>query len=180
MPFTPGPEVNPLFVRARMALGLTQKELGERLGASVRTANRWEGGQAHPDLRQIAELARAVFPKDAALAEGLARECGTTLVDLGLTTAPSAAAAPPARAFPPVGLVIDSVLLAAIDAAARHDEPSLSERAIIVGVLRAAFARARGLGLTLAEVDDALSARAAVQEAPAEAEASARPLRRRR
>jgi transcriptional regulator with XRE-family HTH domain len=65
MPFTPGPEVNPLFVRARMALGLTQKELGERLGASVRTANRWEGGQAHPDLRQIAELARAVFPKDA-------------------------------------------------------------------------------------------------------------------
>jgi hypothetical protein len=79
-----------------------------------------------------------------------------------------------------VGLVIDSVLLAAIDATAMHDEPSLNERAIIVGVLRAAFARARGLGLTLAEVDDALSARTTVQEAPAEAEARARPLQRRR
>lgn len=163
MPHMPSPEVTTLLARARIALGLTQKELGELLRASMRTANRWESGQTLPSVDQIATLAQAVHPRDATLAAALAAEAGTTLEALGLVPPPrapqpaSAPPAPPPRPFPPVSLMLDSVLLAAMDAAAVHTESPLRERAAIVDVLRAAVTRSRGLGLTLEELEKALS-----------------------
>jgi transcriptional regulator with XRE-family HTH domain len=163
MPHVPSSEVHGLVVRARTALELTQKELAEMFDVSLRTASRWEGGISYPDAGQLGRLARAVHPKDAALAEGLAGEAGTTLEALGVVerrkSAPPAAVPlpPPPRTFPPIDLMVDSVILAAVDAAARHTESPLRERPALLDVLRAAISRARRLGLTLEEVDSALS-----------------------
>jgi transcriptional regulator with XRE-family HTH domain len=158
MPHVPSSEIRGLFARARLALGFTQKEIADLLGVSMRTASRWEGGDSSPDLVQITKVARAVHPKDAALAEALAAEAGTTLEALGLVVRPKApppapAPVPASRAFPPIALVMDSVLLAAFDAAAKHTDSALRERPVVLDVLRAAVSRARALGLTLEEVD---------------------------
>jgi len=157
MPHIPSSEIHGLIVRARMALGLTQKELAQMFGASLRTASRWESGRSHPDLEQLRELARAVHGKDAALAEAIVLETGTTLEALGLRIPANAAPLPPARAFPPIALLADSVILAAVDAAATHADSPLQERPAILDVLRAAVARARALGLTIEELGDALA-----------------------
>ena len=99
-----------LIGRARVALGLTQKQLGEMFQTSMRTAHRWEGGQAYPDVDQVQRLARAVFPADARLAAQLAHEAGTELAAMGLVVAsndkPAAPPSPPSRPFPPVALMI--------------------------------------------------------------------------
>jgi transcriptional regulator with XRE-family HTH domain len=161
MPYIVGPDVHGLIVRARMALGMTQKDLAEMLGVSLRTASRWEGGGSHPDREQVGRLARAVHPKDAVLAGALAGEAGTTLEALGLVVprspSPPLPQAPPPRAFPPIDLMVDSVILAAADAVAGHADSPLQERSALLDILRAAISRARRLGLTLEEVDAVLS-----------------------
>jgi DNA-binding XRE family transcriptional regulator len=180
MPHIPSSEIRGLFARARLALGSTQKDMADLLGVSTRTASRWEGGDSYPSLTHITKVARAVHPKDARLAESLAAEAGTTLEALGLVARPPPPApapppappVPPPRAFPPIALVIDSVLLAAFDAASKHDDSALREREVIVDILRAAVSRARGLGLTLDEIDGALNAPPA--PAPAKAASSRR------
>jgi transcriptional regulator with XRE-family HTH domain len=160
MPFRVGPDVTPLIGRARVALGLTQKQLGEMFHTSMRTAHRWEGGKAYPDVEQIQRLVRAVFPVDAQLAAQLAHEAGTELSAMGLVVAsndePAAAPSPPSRPFPPVALMIDSILLAAVDAA-QGDTGAATGRQTVRDILRAAFSRARGLGLTIEEVEQALA-----------------------
>jgi len=169
MPYQIGPGITPLVGRARVALGLTQRGLGEMFHASMRTAHRWEGGHAHPDVDQVQALARAVFSTDARLAAELAREAGTTLQGLGLVTpsngAPAAASAiSQPRPFPPIPLMIDSILLAAVEAAEGRATAPTPQQAVR-DILRAAFARARGLGLTIEEVDDALMAAACAAKA---------------
>jgi transcriptional regulator with XRE-family HTH domain len=171
MPFQVGPEITPLVGRARVALGLTQKGLGEMLQVSMRTAHRWEGGQAHPDVDQVQTLARAVFRTDERLAADLAQEAGTTLQAMGLVSAPMAAPAgtplPLApRPFPPIALMIDSILLAAFDAADGQTTAPVTRQAVR-DVLRAGFSRARGLGLTIDEVDDELGRSAGTKGTPA-------------
>jgi transcriptional regulator with XRE-family HTH domain len=165
MPFHVGPEVTPLVVRSRIALGLTQKQLGAMFRASVRTAHRWEGGKAYPSVEQLLHLARTVLPVDAQLAGQLAVQAGTTLQAMGLVEAPSPpvvvappplAPQPPPRPFPPIGLMIDSILVAAGDAIEDSAAPPIA-RPVLRGVLRAAFSRARALGVTIDEVDDALA-----------------------
>jgi transcriptional regulator with XRE-family HTH domain len=161
MPFRVGPDVTPLVGRARIALGLTQRQLGEMFRTSMRTAHRWEGGKAYPDVDQVQKLARAVFAADEKLAGELAQEAGTTLQDMGLIATPkpeSAAAAspPPPRPFPPIALMIDSILLAAVEAA-EGQPAALSTREAVREILRAGFSRTRGLGLRIEEVDDALT-----------------------
>ncbi len=140
---------------------MTQKQLGEMLGASLRTASRWEGGGSYPDLEQVGQLARAVHSKDVTLAGALAGEAGTTLEALGLVVpkspSPPLPPAPPPRAFPPIDLMVDSVILAAADAVAGYADSPLQERSVLLDVLRAAISRARRLGLTLEEVDAVLS-----------------------
>jgi transcriptional regulator with XRE-family HTH domain len=171
MPFQVGPEITPLVGRVRIALGMTQKQLGEMFQVSMRTAHRWEGGQAYPDVDQVQRLARAVFPTDKKLAADLAQEAGTTLQTMGLVPAPMAvlAGAPPPlapRPFPPIGLMIDSILLAAVDAADGQTTAPLTRQAVR-DILRAGFSRARGLGLTIDEVDDELRPSAVTKGTPA-------------
>jgi hypothetical protein len=167
MPFHIGPDITPLIGRVRLALGLTQKELGEMFHASMRTAHRWEGGEAYPDVEQVLKLARAVFPRDAQLAAELAQEAGTTLQAMGLALTPppppaAVAPAPPPRPFPPVSLMIDSIVLAAVDAAEGLTAIP-STRQSVRDILRAGFSRAHGLGLTIEEVSLALEPTPAVK-----------------
>ncbi len=165
-----GPEITPLVSRTRILLGLTQKGLGERFGVSLRTAHRWELGKSYPSISQVHEIAAAVFPHDASLAAQLASEAGTTLEGLGLVTppaplppappppsqpAPVVVPGPPPRAFPPIALMVDSIVHASNDAAATLGAPGAREA--VPPTLRAAVSRARGLGLTTDEIDEALS-----------------------
>jgi DNA-binding XRE family transcriptional regulator len=170
MPFHIGADITPLVGRARRALSMTQRELGEMFHASMRTAHRWEGGEAYPSVEQVLKLARAVFPRDAPLAAELAQGAGTTLQAMGLAPAPApspagVAPAPPPRPFPPVSLMVDSIVLAAVDAAEGLTViPSTAQ--IVRDILRAGFARAHGLGLTIEEVSLALEPPAAKSAAP--------------
>jgi transcriptional regulator with XRE-family HTH domain len=87
-----------LLVRARQALGWTQRELGENLGSSQRTATRWESGASHFDAISSARLLGLLYPVNPQLAADLAAVTGNTLVGLGLEAPP----APPAPPPPPV------------------------------------------------------------------------------
>jgi hypothetical protein len=55
-----------------------------------------------------------------------------------------------------VALMVDSILHAATQSAAAHAADPTSHQAILE-ITRAAFARARGLGLSVEEVHDALA-----------------------
>jgi transcriptional regulator with XRE-family HTH domain len=152
-----------LIALSRQALEVTQNQLATLMRVARRTVGRWEGRGGSPSVKQLADLARMVHPKDLALATELATEAGTTLAALGLEEpaappAPAALAAPqtPARIFPPVGLMTDSILHVAKQAL-EEAVGNTSDVATVLAVLRAGFARARGLGLTIAEVDDAFS-----------------------
>jgi transcriptional regulator with XRE-family HTH domain len=163
MPHVPGTHAAAtLLVRARQALDLTQDDLATALGVARRTIGRWEGLQSTPSVDDLAKLARIAYPKDPALAAEIAAEGGATLEGLGLAARssvdPSAPVAPPIplRPFPPVDLVMDSIVhvaARALDA----ENPGSDSVETVRAVLRAAFARARGLGLTVEEIDDALS-----------------------
>jgi transcriptional regulator with XRE-family HTH domain len=173
MPVVGNQESRALVGRARIALGRSQKELGAMCGASLRSAHRWEGGASTPSPDQFLTLARAVFPVDEKLSGDLARRAGSSLLEMGLVQPPApspvaavlpppAPAAPPTRPFPPVALMLDSVLVAASDGAESRGLGGMP-RAALREVLRAAFARAKALGLTLDEVNGAL----AVSDKPA-------------
>jgi hypothetical protein len=90
---------------------------------------------------------------------------------MGLVTPPPAvspapaASAQPARPFPPVRLMIDSIVLAAVDAA-EGLTPSLATRQGVRDILRAGFSRAHGLGLTIEEVNRALEEPSAAKPPP--------------
>jgi hypothetical protein len=148
-----------------MVLGLTHKATAELCGTSMRTAQRWSGGASLPSHAQVLTLARAVFARDAGLAEALAQEAGTSLVAMGVVppppppvvALPPSPPPPPRRPFPPVALMVDSILHAATQSAGAHAADPTSHQAILEITL-AAFARARGLGLSVEEVHDALVA----------------------
>jgi transcriptional regulator with XRE-family HTH domain len=170
MPYIPSSECLPHVTRAQMLLGLSQEELASKLGVSRRSITRWHAGQSTPGVEQLAMLARMVHRTDASVAARLAEEAGTSLAALGLVTAapaarapeppPAAAPPPPApRPFPPTRLMVESIVCAAA-------ETMKTVPSEVREVLRAAFSRARGLGLTIEEVDDALSP---AVEAPASA-----------
>jgi DNA-binding XRE family transcriptional regulator len=143
-----------LIGQARHALGFSQKELGEQLGAARRTAARWEWGKSTLSTQQTITLARLVHPRDAAIATALAAQVGQTLESLGLVVLhPPAAAqppAPPALPPPPRALVVDAVVCVAADALAVPP-------AAVRSALYAAFQRARQLQLTLEDVESALA-----------------------
>jgi DNA-binding XRE family transcriptional regulator len=148
----PSPDVGILLARARMALGMSQGEMGDALQLSRKTLGRMETGRSSPTLDHIADVARRVHPADAALAASLAREAGHTLETLGLApSVPPAPEPPPAtRPFPPIHALLGSILHAGTEAAAASPGD-------VRAILRAGFASARALGLTLEEVDAALS-----------------------
>ena len=157
MPFFPDRDATALVIEAQRVLGHTQEQLGKMLGLSRRTVSRWGNHTSGPTPEHLHALARAVHPLDPALAAKLARAGGETLERLGIAR-PAPAAAPPVtaavaaapRPFPPTRLVVESVVCAAA-------ETMQASPSAVRGVLRAAFTRARGLGLTVEEMDDALA-----------------------
>jgi transcriptional regulator with XRE-family HTH domain len=145
-----------LVVLAQRALGMSQGNLADLVQSSRRTISRWTSGGSMPSPAALQAIARAVHATDAELAAQLAAESGETLESLGIVQpAPPpvvfAPAPPPLpRHLPPARLMVESVVCAAAEA--MQTTPSA-----VRDVLRTAFARARGLGMTIEEVDDALS-----------------------
>jgi hypothetical protein len=159
-----------LLIDARNRLGVSQGGLGELLGSSRRSGQRWEGGGSSPMPKQLHALAAMVHPKDAKLAEQIAVAGGSTLEQLGIVPPPPppappprtiplprpppavsapAPAPPPPQPPPPPEDVVDAVVCAAaeaIDVMPRTIRPALL----------AAFRRARRLGLDVATVEKAL------------------------
>jgi DNA-binding XRE family transcriptional regulator len=142
-----------LTLKARDVLHMNQRELGEALGLSRRTIQRWDHGHGSPDSLDLAKLAALVHPRDASLAAQIAKAGATTLEKLGLATPapPVAAVAPPAPPPPPPPHLTDTVVCAAAEAL---DVPPPAVRPVLL----AAFRRARVAGLRVEDVEAALSA----------------------
>jgi hypothetical protein len=124
---------------------MTQGEMAKYLGISRRTVNRWGSRGVGLAPFQAHDLARLVHPRDAALAAKLAAAGGATLESLGLEKKEP----PPPPPDPPRHLV-DVVVCAAADAL------DISPRQVRAALL-AAFRRAREAGLTVENVEKALS-----------------------
>jgi transcriptional regulator with XRE-family HTH domain len=177
MPFRPDPRSTPLLLgRARRVVGMSQRQMADALGVARRTIARWEAGNTNIGIPELQSLAALVHPADASLAAEIVAETGTTIEELGLappvtpppgdaaahllpaaSPSPAVATAPAGsrpRAFPPVELTIDSVLYVAVKAL--QDAASGDPESTVQAVLRAAISRARGLGLTLEEVERGL------------------------
>jgi hypothetical protein len=141
--------------RANQTLQLTNGELAQLTGTSVRTVIRWYGGESHPGYDVFQKLAVAAFPKDSALAADLATAGGVTLEQLGLVQKQAAQRVPVVAPPPPPPPIPTSLLAEAVvcSAAEELDAPPRAVR----GILRAAFRRAREMRLTVESMDDALS-----------------------
>lgn len=133
-----------LTLEARRLLGLTQETLGDFLGSSRRTVQRWDRGDALPMKAQLAKLAAEVYPLDAELAAKLAKEAATTLEEMGVVTP---VPPPPPPAPPPY--LTETVVCAAAEAL---NVPPPAVRPALL----AAFRRAREVGLKVEDVEEAL------------------------
>jgi hypothetical protein len=132
---------------ARCTLGIgSQGALGELLGSSARSGQRWERRQASPSERQLRNLAALVFPKDRDLAAEIAAAAGTDLRGLGLGQPDG-----PPRLTLDAAHAVDLLVCAAADAMNVTPEA-------VRPALRAAFARARLVGLSVEAVEAALRA----------------------
>jgi hypothetical protein len=136
-----------LVVQGQLALGLSYRGLAELVGSSLRTCQRWGAGRSTPASHHLATLARHVHASDPKLAAQIAAGAGTSLEALGL----GAPTTPPPVASPPAQLV-ENIVYAAAEAM------DVSPR-VIMPAVRAAFARARELGVDAAAVDSVLSPR---------------------
>jgi DNA-binding transcriptional regulator YiaG len=128
-----------LLALARGRLNMSQREFGPALGASHRTASRWDTGASTPLSGELARLAAVLVPVDRDLAEEAAAHAGDTLEGLGLV--------PPRVTTPDL---VDAVVCAGADVG------DVSPRALRP-VLHAAFKRARALGLSFEDVETALA-----------------------
>jgi transcriptional regulator with XRE-family HTH domain len=143
------PSVPQLLVLALDALGITQGQLGDLLGVSRRTISRWTSGGTVLSDKEVATLARAVYPKNASLAAQVAAYGRTTLEQLGIVQPPKPALPPPPP--PPPPRLVDVVVYAAADAL--DASPRSVRRAVI-----AAFEAALEVGLDVKAVVKGLRA----------------------
>jgi len=135
-----------LVAAGQAALRLTHAQFGPLLGSSQRSSERWASRRASPSDAQLEELASQVLGVDPDLAAEIAVVVGKPLYPEGGPPSPARLA--------------EAVLCAAaevMDASPRALRPAL----------RIAFARARELGLSLEQMEQAL--------APPEAPKAARP-----
>jgi hypothetical protein len=158
------------FERARVALGnVTQAELGEKLGVSKRTAQRYSDKGVQPHY--LKELARLVYPFDAVLAAEIAGSMGHTLESLGVVVPPPPApppvvvveAPPPPLPPPPPPPPPDGIVDAVVCAAAEAMEMMPRD---VRPALLAAFKRAREIGVTVDMVERVLHASIPALPAP--------------
>jgi hypothetical protein len=146
--------IDDLFVRARMVLGMTQREFGAALGASHRTAERWDAGRSEPGPPAVCKAAVLVFPRDPALAQKLAAAASETLESLGLVQPPPPVPPPPPPPppRPPLALLVAAVVTAAADAT--NVAPAAARTTLL-----AALRSMKDLGVTADEIQGALEAR---------------------
>jgi transcriptional regulator with XRE-family HTH domain len=114
-----------LLVHCQIALGLTQKELGELLGRNRRTIQRWQESGFVLMADQAETLAHALQPLRPDLAE--------QVLELGRKAAMIAGVTAPAR--PATAEVIDAILRAAADAA--RTSPEAIRPAVTAALLKA-------------------------------------------
>ncbi|HEY1695502.1 MAG TPA: helix-turn-helix transcriptional regulator [Polyangiaceae bacterium] len=155
MPSSPWVHAN-FLTRVGDALLLTQGQLGEKLGVSRRTVNRWVSRGFELAPFQARELAQLVHRVDAALAAEIAAAVGSNLEAMGVVAPAHAAQASDANRRR-----VDTVVCAAAEAL------DLSPRAVRPALL-AAFRRARETGLTLGDVEAALTPVATAERAESE------------
>jgi hypothetical protein len=134
---------NTLLTECQLALGITQEDLGNIVGRTKRTVQRWQQRGATLLPSEAEALARALCPARPDLAERIASAAGTTLDALGID--PTQVSHGTATSNP-----IDSVVRAAADAM------GLTTDAIRPAVA-AAFTRAGELGMDVHAVAKALS-----------------------
>jgi transcriptional regulator with XRE-family HTH domain len=160
-----------VLAEARHALGMTQRDFGSALGASHRSAVRWDAQQSVPAQESLRRLARLVYPQSRDLAAEVARAADATLVELGLEASP-----PPAQHATPVARIedlVDVLVLVAVENSGAS--PADARR-----WLHAVFARGSALGVSMADAERALrpveessdGKRAPKGEAPARARVS--------
>lgn len=138
------PDLMPAVVKAQLTLLLNQKELGELMGSSQRTVQRWYAGRGWPSPDQLTKLVVAVHPRDPDIARRLAATMGHTLESLGVVAPPVQAPAEPSPLMP---LLVESVVSAAAEAL--DVSPRVARPAVL-----AAVERAKAAALTL---DDLLA-----------------------
>jgi len=148
---------------ARTKLGMTQRVFGEAVGASHRTAVRWDAGQATPGEHELHRLARLLHPVDRALAEEVAHAVDETLVGLGLEApapSPPAAAAPSPPA--PLARAEDLVDVLVLTAVEQSGSPPASVRTWLHAVMK----RGAELRLTMEDAERALRPARGGEERP--------------
>jgi transcriptional regulator with XRE-family HTH domain len=138
-------EIAVLVTRAQLALGTSQRGLGELFGLSKRTIARWEHGHSTVGDENLGQLAVLVYPHDRALAAEIAKAAHKTFVELGLEPAPVVV---PKQTATHAHLV-DSIVCAAAEAV---DSTPKQVRPIVM----AAFARSEAVGLDVHEVNEVL------------------------
>ena len=143
-----------LTLRARRVLDLNQRTLGEALGLSSRTVQRWDAHRTvHP--LYLGKVALLVHPKDPDLAVRIAHAAGTTMEALGIAPPPPPKPAPPPS--PPVRSpemtrhMVDVVVCATADALAL---PPAAVRPALVAALR----KSLEVGLTAEDIVSVLEA----------------------
>jgi transcriptional regulator with XRE-family HTH domain len=142
------------LLEAMGLLGLNQRMLAERLGVSARTVQRWAGSIRPVPSSQKQELARAVAHLDPGLAVEIALLSGTTPESLGIPTPGR-----DERARLPTTVLVDAVVCAGAEAIQVH--PGAMRPALV-----AAFTRCQEMGLSVAEVVEALLAKRAAAASP--------------
>jgi hypothetical protein len=143
----PKRDIRLLLNDARRVLCMGQRQFGEALGASHRTATRWDAGHSKPDDHSLRELARLLLPHDRALAIEAAAAFHETLESLGLE-APQAHAITAPLLVRPQDLVDVVVCCAA--------EMTGWAPSALRPVLHAVFKRAGEVGLSVEAAEQAL------------------------
>jgi len=133
-----------LLIQCQMALGLTQQKLGDLLGHTKRTVQRWEDRGAILLPSALETLVRALYPVRPDLAEQVATAGGTTLEQLGIPSV--AASGPPAISEP-----IEAIVRSAAEAMGVTPE-------VVRPAIATAFAKARETGLDVQAVATYLQA----------------------
>lgn len=158
MPTRPSRDLPALVADVKRALVLSDEGLGRHVGAARKTVGRWIAGRSSPGSGAVEAMAALVHADHPALALELvrahnARMNAARLPHLAVAEAPFA---PPPPPTPPPGPrqadphLVDAIVYAACDAV--DATPKTMRPA-----LRAAFERARALGLTSESVADALA-----------------------
>ena len=149
-----------LFALGHRKLGCTAVELAARLGVSPRTISRWYAGQTSPGPVSVHDLAHIVHEEDPALARRLWEPAASYLRQASLPSRPlsavAAAPASPSALLRPPDTRASRSDLADLVVVAACDALDAAPRTIRPAIL-AAVRRARALGLTLDDIETALT-----------------------